>query len=271
MRSSDDSGGPVIAVDRNLWEASIYGDHVPAWPCPKCGVPGLRIVNESFCSVENRKTGGRQFHVDDDTTWFGTGRFVCVLQCERGACGEICSVAGDFVINYVDFQEGDSLHPGCTPRVIAPGPQVIKTPKRCPDKVKAEIDASFLLHWSDHASCLNRIRNALELLLTEMKIPKTTIDKHRSRKLLNLHDRIIALERRKPGLKPLCDRMMAVKHLGNAGSHAGEKVKREDVFDGFDILERVLHDMYSTTDGELSKMVREINKRKGPRKKTRDV
>ena len=33
---------------------------------------------------------------------------------------------------------------------------------------------------------------------------------------------------------------MAVKHLGNAGSHPGLKVEARDVFDGFDILEKIL-------------------------------
>lgn len=64
--------------------------------------------------------------------------------------------------------------------------------------------------------------------------------------------------------------MVAVKHLGNAGSHAGEKVARKDVFDGFDILERVLNDMYTDHETELAKMVAQINKRKGPRKKKDD-
>ncbi|QEH36352.1 hypothetical protein OJF2_49130 [Aquisphaera giovannonii] len=59
---------------------------------------------------------------------------------------------------------------------------------------------------------------------------------------------------------------MAVKNLGNAGSHPGDKVTHDDVFDGFDILERVLEDMYSEHPGELAKAVKEINRRKGPRK-----
>ena len=59
----------------------------------------------------------------------------------------------------------------------------------------------------------------------------------------------------------------AVKHLGNAGSHPGIKVTDDDVFDGFDILERVLQDMYSDDSSELSRTVTQINMKKGPRKK----
>ncbi|HEX3148647.1 MAG TPA: DUF4145 domain-containing protein [Gemmataceae bacterium] len=80
------------------------------------------------------------------------------------------------------------------------------------------------------------------------------------------HQRIELLEKKRPNMKEICEKMMGLPHLGNAGSHSGEKVDRKDVIDGFDILERVLHDKYSTHDGELAKMVAQINKRKGPRK-----
>jgi hypothetical protein len=59
---------------------------------------------------------------------------------------------------------------------------------------------------------------------------------------------------------------MAVKHLGNAGSHPSVEIDDQDVFDGFDILEHVLIQLYERTDSDLAKMVKEINKRKGPRK-----
>jgi Domain of unknown function (DUF4145) len=84
---------------------------------------------------------------------------------------------------------------------------------------------------------------------------------------MGLHERIEKLEQDKPKLKQICHRMMAVKHLGNAGSHPGVEVDAKDVFDGFDILERVLFDMYSGNESELAKTVAQINKRKGPRKK----
>lgn len=83
---------------------------------------------------------------------------------------------------------------------------------------------------------------------------------------MSLHARIEKLEKKRPKLKDICNRMLAVKHLGNAGSHPGDVVEVEDVFDGFDILERVLHDTYSDHESALAKMVNQINRRKGPRK-----
>jgi hypothetical protein len=217
-------------------------------------------------TVEDIETRGRQFRSSDESTWFGSGRFSCVLRCPR--CGEICAAAGNIWIDYIGVDESNyDLTPTCHPQIVTPSPQIIPIPKKCPSPVKSEVQAAFLLYWADHAASLNRIRNALELVLTELKVPRTTVNRSGRRQSIKLHDRIVALETRKPALQPLCGRMMAVKHLGNAGSHAGEKVEKNDLFDAFDILERMLGEMYGTTDGDLARIVREINKRKGPRKK----
>jgi hypothetical protein len=82
---------------------------------------------------------------------------------------------------------------------------------------------------------------------------------------VTLHKRIENLQATRPKLKELCDQMMAVKHLGNAGSHPGIQVRDTDVFDALDILERILQDTYSGHPGQLARAVKQINKRKGPR------
>jgi len=126
--------------------------------------------------------------------------------------------------------------------------------------------AAFGLYWQDHAAALNRIRNAIESLLTEMGIKRHGKKTGGGRTKLTLDSRIQVLRAKKPSLSGLCDRLLAVKHLGNAGSHPGD-VHIDDVFDGFDILEQVLHDIYSDDASVLAKMVKQINQRKGPRKK----
>jgi Domain of unknown function (DUF4145) len=144
---------------------------------------------------------------------------------------------------------------------------MISIPRACPKGVREEVVAAFSLYWIDLAASLNRIRNALELVLDDLKVPKSTLDKvKKKRNRLNLHNRINILKKKRPKLEIICERMMAVKHLGNAGSHPGVPVFADDVFDGFDILERVLEDMYSEHPGELARAVKQINQRKGPRK-----
>ena len=142
-----------------------------------------------------------------------TGQFVCLLKCRR--CHAVCAVSGNYSVD-VDHSDGSSFEHG-RPQAVTPPPPMIAIPNACPAPVKAEVQAAFSLYWLDPAACLNRIRNALELVLDDLKVPKSTRSngkKHR----LNLHQRIERLEKSRPRLTEICERMMAVKHLGNAGS-----------------------------------------------------
>jgi len=155
-------------------------------------------------------------------------------------------------------------------RRIALGVLRTGAPEKCPDPVRAEVVAALSLFRIDLAARLNRIRNALELVLNDLRVPNSMMSNKNKKVRLSLHQRIERLKAKRPKLPDICERMMAVKHLVNAGSHPGVKVKQDDVFDCFDILERVLQHMYSDHSGELARAVRQINKRKGPRKKNGD-
>jgi Domain of unknown function (DUF4145) len=253
--------GIAMTVDRKVWQFEISEKYVPDWPCPGCGSTSLKLVEGSFHAVSDGNSQRHSHHPDWE--WeFDTGRFVCLLQCSKPTCKESCAVSGNYSVT-VDQDEGG--YPGGKPSSIVPPPPIIAIPKKCPEPVRQEIAAAFSLFWCDEAACLNRVRNALELLLTELKVPNSKVNNNK-RVRHSLHTRIELLETKRPKLKDICEQMMAVKHLGNAGSHAGKSVAVEDVLDGFDILERVLHDMFSDADSRLAKTVKQINKRKGPRR-----
>jgi Domain of unknown function (DUF4145) len=256
-----------MPINRDLWQSEISADHVPNWPCPGCGAASLLIVKDSFRTVLDGE-GSRNWDQPDFDPVFDTGRFVCLLVCTKTGCGESCAVSGNYDIAEGYTEQGYPIYYATgRPTSITPPPPMILIPRACPDPVRAEVVAAFSLYWNDLASSLNRIRNALELVLDDLKIPKSTLDKVKKKKhRLSLHHRIVKLKQMRPRLKDICERMMAVKHLGNAGSHPGVKVEAADVFDGFNILERVLQDMYSEDPGELARAVRQINRRKGPRK-----
>jgi hypothetical protein len=255
-----------MPISRHLWQFRISENFVPDWPCPGCEASSLTLVTESFRTITDAHTVRQRSHPDFDNEWV-SGRFVCLLKCSKNMCKESCAVAGNFSTSVVQDEEGVEYQREGIPRSIIPAPPMIGIPEDCPKPVKNEVKAAFSLYWSDLAACLNRIRNALELVLNDLNVPKSSRNNSNGKmQRLSLHHRIEKLEKQRPGLKDICDRMMAVKHLGNAGSHPEENVAVDDVFDGFDILERVLADMYSRHTGLLEKTVREINRRKGPRK-----
>ena len=99
------------------------------------------------------------------------------------------------------------------PRRSTPAPPMIQIPKLCPKPVRQEIEAAFSLFWVDYAASLNRIRNVIEIILTEMGV-KRFGRKGGKRTRLSLDSRIQALQSKKPAASELCDRLLAVKHLG---------------------------------------------------------
>jgi hypothetical protein len=251
-----------MPIDRSMWKwNTVTFDDAPQWPCPTCNMPSLVVVKDSYQTIMDRATYCIPDHEFDPESV--TGRFVCLLCCTR--CHESCAVSGNFT-NSRDPFDGSEIQHG-TPRMVTPSPPLIAIPAACPKAVGAEVTGAFSLYWIDLAACLNRIRNALELVLDDLKVPRFTLDKAKKKKnRLSPHHRIEKLEKQRPRLKLICERMMAVKHLGNAGSHPGGSVSADDVFDGFDILEKVLEDMYSKQSGELARAVKQINQRRGPRK-----
>lgn len=64
-----------------------------------------------------------------------------------------------------------------------------------------------------------RFRAAAEALLTDRKIPKTTIFKEKRRVWLNLHSRIDKFKKVAPDS---ADYLFAMKWIGNTGNHPRE-------------------------------------------------
>jgi hypothetical protein len=58
--------------------------------------------------------------------------------------------------------------------------------------------------------------------------------------------------------------MMAVKWIGNAGSHA-KPVTREDLLDGYEMIEHLLDQIYIQPGKKLASLAKQINRSKKPR------
>lgn len=96
-----------------------------------------------------------------------------------------------------------------------------------------------------------------------LKEAKTALTTKGTRVRLPLHQRIVNLGKRN---KSLSDALLAVKWLGNVGSHSDDLTK-DDLFDALDILETVLDDVFVRHRQAIRKLITAINKKKGPPKK----
>jgi hypothetical protein len=188
-----------------------------------------------------------------------TGVFGGVLYCSH--CSEVMAFSGlTETDEEVDEEKQRMVY--ChfyVPKYFSTAPQIFRVPERCPADVAREVQSAFQLFWLDPSSCINRQRAAIELFLTHLRIPGQTA----ARKPITLHSRIEKLKVKQPDL---AESLMALKWLGNSGSHPGV-VTREDAFDGFDLLEHVLVERYEQHKKQLTKLRKEINRRCGPKKR----
>jgi Domain of unknown function (DUF4145) len=208
-----------------------------------------------------------------------TSTFCAWLKCSNDECGEEAVVVGngkvvecekdsdDLLDEYLAEQE-EGIEPGPKYRTIYqplfcfPMPDMFELSQKCPDAVKAELRGGFRLFWSDQAAAANHVRIALERLMDHLRIPKRRRNKKGKFFRLKLHCRIN--EELRKTRSAVADQLLPLKWLGNTGSHEGS-VSREDILDGFEILEDVFAQLFDKRTVRLGKLARQIIKKHAPR------
>jgi hypothetical protein len=155
-----------MPVLREFWSAEFSEKGHPGWPCPTCGTGSLRIKADTLAKAETSDSylNEREGHIKTYKA-----RFACLFECGSSECGEPVAVSGTVRLEELS---NHSLEERFIPQGFLPAPQMIRVPASCPDVIRDEVQASFALFWLDHSSSLNRIRNAIELLLTEMGVKR---------------------------------------------------------------------------------------------------
>jgi hypothetical protein len=250
-----------MPVDRDLYCQSLSKEGAPNWPCPRCGGGHLRLIPESLNSSWTANTTEASNHEAFEASWVKQ-RFVALLKCDNGKCKEPVVVAGTGTVEeWPDEHLTEMLYEDVfVPTYVLPSPKLIDIPPNAPSAVVEELNQAFIASWSDFSSAGNRIRSATERLLDALRIPKTTVNARGKKENLTLHSRI---DKTKTKFPMTHQSLLAVKWLGNAGSHSSA-LSRDAVFDALDIFEAVLHELYSTHPSAIKKLVAQVNARKGP-------
>jgi hypothetical protein len=253
-----------MAIDRALWKANFTKDTVPAWPCPRCGNRTLGLMPESLKLLESADS--REYRGLDgwEPEYIG-GRFLSFLQCGNPTCHEVVACAGFYTtqLHYAPNLEEEESSEVFWPLSFVMPPPVFHLPRECPSDIADEVNAAFALHWSDPWSAANRIRVALELLLDRKGISRKRRLPNKKLRHASLHERIQTYSVTCKNVGDTAKHMMAMKWIGNAGSHGGS-VTKDDVLDGFALLEEVLNSLFDPTPGNLKQLSKRINKKKGP-------
>ncbi|HIB8930343.1 TPA: DUF4145 domain-containing protein, partial [Morganella morganii] len=207
------------------------------WPCPSCHQKTLQIVKGTF-KCENTADTNRILNEE----WFDYEMhrtvFVCMAKCAMKQCQEIVACSGIGGTEFIYDSEIPHLDSYYQPKNFSPTLHPFLITEKCMEEIKKPLIASFSIYFSQPGSAANLIRITVERLLTAIGIP----DKNDKGRDIKLHSRIDSLE----GLyAPYKEPLMAIKFLGNAGSHTYDEVKTDDIEDAFEIMEYVTTDLFS--------------------------
>ena len=243
----------------SLENESFSAKSMLVWKCPRCDRQTLQMRKGTRSREESRKSRDAVSQTGWDPDWIH-GIFSALVECAASGCREVISVAGTYGTEHVHPDEYEERF---YPRFFCPPIPLIDVPVGTPRSVRDILDEAFAVFWVSNGGCANRLRVLVERILDAKRVPKTKVGKGGKRKRMCAHDRIKLLRGRQ---KDIGEALLALKFLGNEGSHESKLIK-EDVLDAFQIVEHVLSKLYDKSRVETAKIIEDVNKRRGARRR----
>jgi len=247
---------------RQLW-ANYFSGYLPTLPCPSCNSVSLAVQKDTLKEIETGSS--RAAHAEE--YWnpeLEESRFCAILKCR--VCGECVAVGGtsgteeDRFINQ-EGEEDSNYVSTFRPVVFHPAPPVFAIIRECPPRVKAHLQRAFGLIWSDAGACANALRSGVEALLDHQGVAKFALSSKRKRVALTTHTRVEKFAKKNGDAAA---GLMAIKWIGNAGSHeTAAAPKREDLLEGFELFEQAIEIVFMRKLERFKKLARDISRRKG--------
>ncbi|EPQ3462325.1 DUF4145 domain-containing protein [Klebsiella aerogenes] len=222
------------------FSGAFFKDMQVEWPCPECGQKTLEIVQETFFVND---THGTNKHSHED--WFEPEMhraiFSCTARCSRRQCGEIVACSGDSGWErrgWDDPEDDEEYYQWFHPKTFFPSLHPFELPAKCPEEITDPLLASFSIFLMQPSAAANLIRISVERMLTAMGV----LEHKNTGWRIGLKERLKKL----PEIyAAYSGQLMAIKFLGDAGSHDYDKVKLKDIEDAFEIMDHVVNDLFS--------------------------
>jgi Domain of unknown function (DUF4145) len=231
----------------------------PVLLCPVCRRISLELAYESFESPESRAG-----HDDEnwDPTW-DHGYFYGSLTCPRTPCSNKYAIAGRWRTDYAVISNGMSGSSDGADFVnylsvtyILPAFPLMDYPDDVPDKVREAVAGAAQVVLSDASAAANRLRTAIEVLLDAKQVRQFKTGSRSER--LNTHTRIELFGRTDASA---AQHLMAMKVIGNVGSHEREILPLSEVLAGMEHFARALEIIYDRKEKDLERRAALISKK----------
>ncbi|WP_105649016.1 DUF4145 domain-containing protein, partial [Cronobacter dublinensis] len=173
-------------------------------------------------------------------------------------CNEVvcCSGISRYESDW-DYEKGMEYEQVLKPVNFVPALYPFIINDNCPEEISEPLAASFSVYLAQPGSAANLIRITVERLLTAIGVP----ERNDKGKRIVLHER---LEKHLPdNYSDYASPLMAIKFLGNAGSHTLDEVKVRDIEDAFEIMEYVVNDIFSKRKESIEVLTKRLNQRFG--------
>jgi hypothetical protein len=249
-----------MSIDRNIWILPFAKEHFPPWPCPHCNGGTFVLKRDTFHVEEANESIQDRNHEAWEPEWIH-GLFTAYLHCSNENCRKKAVVCGEYKVSGWFDPDTNELYfvEVLEPNFISPSPDLFIIPKTCPADIKLEMRKAFSLYWSDLDAAGNRVRTVVELLLDYLKVRKRERKKNGKYRHLSLHDRILEFHPKNPDIG---EKLLAIKWLGNVGSH-GNGLSKDDLIDDFEMIQFVFEELFEGTRERLSNMAKRIIRKKG--------
>jgi len=186
---------------------------------------------------------------------------VAAPECQ--GCGEVVVVTGRYSVDMTLTSDGrwygdyDTFY---EVSATSPGLRMVDVPVTAPDIIKLLAQEAAAVLWMSPPALASALRRAVEAMLDDLRINKTVLNKKNNRERLKTHNRIELLSETRPDV---ADGLMAVKWVGNEGSHEAKTLTVEQVLDIADVFAYALRLVYDNRDQEIKRRIAKINRKKG--------
>jgi len=170
------------------------------------------------------------------------------ILCQNTDCSEVGVLVMSGEVYSGNESEPEMLF---TPTYVNPSPNFFELSDKYPFKIRLLLEQTFSLFWIDQASSGNRLRVAIEELLTQFGIDQyqtkngiNTLSKRGLPKPLPLQERLNRYKKRGKHEARSVQALEAVKCLGNELSHRNDRILSDIIYKAIMVFGAILENTY---------------------------